>query len=643
MDISDDGKRFVAEISGGDLSYNADLPEIAMGERDMVAMQNALSGSTNLMSKRSGVPYAIGGTDLTVVGANPTDFWFFPGTKRDKSAGTEVDNSVYYVGEVDGSLNSNIYAMYDESTAGIKVRDSISNTGRCSAFLADRVMFGTGTGGLVELAGTVHAEYSTGTATFTTGSTTVNLSSNLTGDQADQFIGSWIRNTGDSASTRVNYRIIAASNGPGSTVTLDRAYNGSNNGSGKNFIINAAETVHMDTGITDSTGAAVHVPTAVALLGVWGRLAFVDSLYDEATTIRWTGVVGSSEGTAPRTGIYAVNDDGFLQLSGDAGKIRSIKTYGDAVLVFQDNALTVLYGAPVFDGTGSLDASTKFTYASPITRYANYTQDIGIETPYGFFFLDRRTGLNLFDGRPTPISSNRVNKYIANNSLELLAYVNDHIIIHTPLRADNDASSCLVYHIPSDSFSLIPKTAGFTPMRLQPGRGTIEDVGLGKESLVGLQGSYSNPGVDTSPKLWDFGYPFFGNQVTANSQEADGTDVDFVVESPAFGDTVALLRPTKVYITYRLTDEGANDPGLIVTLNTGLENSSYDSSHTWTSTASQLPETGDRFQTRMLYVETLERSPSIKVKVASSGVAQRLDIAKIVIVGDAEGSTEREL
>jgi len=536
-------------------------------------------------------------------------------------ASSKVTNQVYY--GMDAATSGSVYAQYNESANASVVRSSYSaatNTFYSTTFIDDALWLGGGSSSII-LSGTVHAEY-TGTATFSAGSPTVTaISSTLTAAQQKQMVGSWVINTGDSSSTLAVYRVQSVDSS--SQITLDRNFDGSNTGSGKAIQIAAAVTPRCSTNAfftTSSSYAAFYTASAWGRLVVGGPVTNLPTFaFTDTYRLRWSGIVGSDEGTSPFTGIYAYHDDGYRDFKNDGGPIIDIKQTGDAVVVFQRRQINVIYGSPVFDGAGSLDFSTIYPF-----RQAG-SIGVSVDTPYGLYYLDKIRGLCLFDGSGAPrdISKYRANKFIQENGLTRIAYFGDNIFMYSTSDID-----VLVYNVPSDSFSSM-KTTGKTFTRPQTGRGSIDNVGTGEELFVEL---------DTdSGKITDIGYAFSYPYVTNLEEDYETSAVSFVIETPPLGDPTVLLRPERITLTYRTLENTDTDPWVKVTVQTGLD-ASPSSDHVYATTSADFTDTAGAYVTKVLEIPDVPaRDTMLAIKIESQNKAVDFEIVRCVVEGTAEG------
>jgi len=618
MDI--EGNRFVAEVAPANDTIAPDVSDPLMAGNEFVTLQDVAPGQRSWV-KRSGIPYGAGGQSVNS-GAGSSDLIFFPGTKRYKNASNVVDNSVYY--SYDSASSGTLYAQWDESSSGTALKTGWSSA--TQAFydvtaVDDMVFVGAYTYSHV-LSGCVFADY-TGTATFSAGSPTVSsISSTLSAAQQLQMVGGFLINTSDSGATQAVYRIKSVDSS--SQVTLDRNFGGSGTGAGQNVLITSAYNPRGTVGVYQSTNSALdphYVRTA------WGRLvmdatSLVDHLGSTSyTRLVWTGAIGSNDGTSPFTGMWALDPNGYVDLDTDGGYITGIVPFGDAVVVFQQKKMTIIYGTPEFDDIGSLDLSTRYDFRNPSTIGFYET------TPYGLFYLDKVRGLCLWDGsgQPKSVSRGRANKVITDNGLTDVSYFGETIIVY----ATSSSADWLLYHVPTDSFSTMDNSTALNLFRLQSGRGTIDALAAGEELFVAC--------LTGGAKVIDLGYALSYPYAAQVDDDYDDTTINFKVETPSFVPLDMLVRPERVFVTYRTSETTDTNPWLKLTLNTGPKKTSFAADHTWSSVASDLPDTAGDYVTKEFDVSSISRAAQLKVTLESQNKAKEFEVVRVVVTGTAEG------
>lgn len=606
-------------------------------------------GYVGAFAQRSGFPQGAGG-QLLHSGTPPNSqrMYFFPGTSRNSASNVTVSYNPYY-----SVFDDDLYVQYDESSTGSLIASNrMSNSGvsRRPVFGNDLVVVPFTTAESAEMfAGTVHADI-TGTMTCSSASATItSISSALTANQQAQVLGSFFKNTGDSDATDAVYRIIAVNSS--TSVTLDRPYGGSNSGASKAFRISAHEQMRVTDG-TFRTGETWSSFTRCAF--AWGRFLANShdpndlsntSGYRGMNTLRWSGAIGAQdEGTSPFTGMFGFDPSAYRRFSGSGGEIVGIIPYGDAVLVFQERLLTVVYGQPVFDGLGSLDFST--TYPISVTQYTE--EESFTVSPYGVFFLDRIRGLCRWsgDGPPVPVGKGRVAKVIGSRAWDSYVFYHaDSIIIAS------NSFDWVVYHIPTDSFTTQELGTTMANLRdFQIGRGEVNSdvMAYGEETLVAMD--------STLAKVCDVGYPFMFPpstfQDTDMNTDVIGDSVALSIETPKLGDPSLILRPRRIHVTYKLSENTSisTKARLTVKLFTGdyfpdTSGNTPDDSVTpsFTFDATPSPDINSSFvgnyTTRSVEVRTPSLAgPLIAVWAYTSGGVKDVVVKRIIVEGDVEGS-----
>lgn len=434
------------------------------------------------------------------------------------------------------------------SITGVDIGYAQSKAGACAvtsrAMVGDILFQGTvdtatpfGADTVVMFGGTAHALYSTGTATFTTASKTISLGTAISAANQVDFIGSFIVNTQDT--NPGIYRIVDC---PTTTsVTVDRAYIGSRSGVASTFKISPVYNQPAVTGMDSSHSANV---VGGSVLGAWGRLVLGNVITGAAQTkanlrparIVWSGVIDSYEpyasfaaATTPFYGVHGFHATAYLDLAATNGAIGGLYRFGSAVVVLQERAFTAIYGSPTFDGPGSLDASQVYSGFSIVP----YT---GVETPYGFFFLDRVKGLCKWDGSgvPTRVESQAKND-IGILGATQIGYFNDYLLIGK----GTYNTYGILFHIPTGRVSSIVDMQ-YTCLQ----RGRDQGRAWSDHYLVG----YSSAGYIVN----------LSNMTNPGTGGNDGIieNVNVQLRSGVYGDPSVLLRAQHGSITYRLTDPG---------------------------------------------------------------------------------------
>jgi hypothetical protein len=487
-----------------------------------------------------------------------------------------------------------------------------------------------------QLGGTEHASYTTGTATFTTGSRTVTGAGGCVWHTG--MIGSFIANTNDT--DRYYYRITDVTSS--TTLQIDQLYAGSRTGVADTYTLRAVSQVYGNFAGTHQ------LIEAKVLAAHWGRLVLADIPETESgvevrrgNRIRWSGIAGSTEGTAPTYGMYSFNTSGYLDLPSESGRIVGMYPHGGALVVLAEKAMHVLRGAPTFDTAGSLDASTIYTGMSPLGSRG------ALSTPYGFYFLDRTHGLMLWDGsgHPRPVESQRQTLY--SFGFVELGYYRDHLLL-----CGLEAYETQVLHVPTGRWSTWASVSsdGTSTARglydVQPGR--VER----RENLIAK--FYTDSG----------GVANVSNAIDAPGDESyDVTGGYYPIadlETGVLGPLDAHIKPERIVLTYRLPPrpvDGATATYLDVIVSSGLQSRGAkwdsaqwdvdvwegepDAARLFTSSPFDFPQS-KRVQTVRGELN-VSRDIGFRVRVRQAALAsQRFDLYAVTITGSYEGRGESE-
>lgn len=448
-----------------------------------------------------------------------------------------------------------------------------------------------------------------GTATMTSGSAIVTGSGT-----------SWtsaIEGIFFSVDTDTSYRAFYIVKSVVSTTSLilDRPYAGSATGAGLAISGSRVRNLHAPT--AGPWGVANSIVACKVAAAAWGRIAAGSTREAGATgtpgsstpeyrsRIRWSGLIGSDDGAGAVTGMYAWHVDGYVDLASTFGEILALVPLGDALLAFQESGLTVLRGAPVYDGAGSLDASE-------VHRGVAINGGFAFEsTPEGVFFFDKNVGPCVYDGqRVQRIGDKRVTRTMIPYGITACGYYDGKVVFSGTttkgLFVFDTATGQWTFHDPGAAIHCL--IAGRVEQN--------EDlVGLGSGTqVVNVTNMFDAPGVAASD--WD------------------GTSIIADIKTGKLGDAITHLRPERMYVTYRLTDLTTTNPYLTTTTTTGLPDTSA-TNYTYSNAATELIETTD-VETKVLELN-LQADPMMQLRVLQVNGAGKLEIFSVVIDCTVEG------
>lgn len=463
---------------------------------------------------------------------------------------------------------------------------------------------------MILFGGTSHTTITTGTATFTTGSKTVSLSSALSAGDQTAIVGSFIVNTQDT--NQCAYRVTSVASS--TSITIDRNYGGSRSAAASTYIISPAYSFTVDSTVDASSGNYLVGRSCVS---AWGRLVVMNTTSNVSSAskdfvrnrIRWSGAIGSVvEGAAPFIGMYAWDANGYLDLPAQGGAGVQLIKHGNAVVAMQQFGMTVIYGSPTFNDIGSLDVSTYFDNLRPLK---------GVSTPYGLFFLDRFNGLMVWNGGTPRVATNfdSVN-YVFNDIVNQasgtveIEYYNDYLIISS---SKNSASKAFLYHIPTAKWSWMIFGDGNGYSWVQKGRTFGSLTEKVDHPIVAISsGSYTDLVI-------------LSNVIDKNATEDlstvdfsdwDNTSTNFLLTTTKqFGDPSVRLRPERLNITYK----------------TSVNN--YTTITMPSNETITLPTTSGTWQTRVFELQQAAARNEVYLSIVGANCV----IASIVIEGTIEG------
>lgn len=611
MESGASGPRLVVTPTAG-CTLNVDKPEYALASNEFPIFKDLLVHQAGVWKRR-------GGADTwsdTALMSNAGYMASYTGTVR--SGGL---SGTYYGLD---ATNKKVYVQDGTGSAPYEVRQlATAAFGGRPMMVGDHLVVTNSNDGVLKFAGTHHEAY-TGTATMAASTTVASISPSLTATQQSQFLGAYLTVTDDSTATIRSYQIRSVDSA--TQVTLESAYGGSAGaGAGKNIRISAVEAIRNTAGVMNATTSEVYASGAssawnrLLLLGPYGNSAASDYVANSAR-VRWSGIVGSSEGTAPFYGIDAFDADGYMDLDPRGGPVLAHASYGSANLFFQPSKVTVVYGSPTFDGIGSIDAST--TYDTGFTAMGS-TYNV-VSTPYGVFWVSAQRNIVRWSGsgHPVNLSLNRVQGYVENGSAPQLGYYRDYLFVMTNVQSNG--SPQLVYHIPTDAWIEWSNSNNGFWAQMQPGWGTKNPFSTQYDQLVCL---------DSNRKVLDL-TPTIDEPGTLTADQS-GSTIRMDVQTGGVGSMIDQVRPEEAYLAYRLVDDAADNPYFKLTVTTGFPDASPDTAHTFESTSSQFNESSV-IRAKCVSVDC-DRGPQIQARIQQTNASTYGEIAGLVVECTAEG------
>lgn len=470
---------------------------------------------------------------------------------------------------------------------------------------------------MILFGGTQHASITAGTATFTTSSKTVTLSSALSVGNQAAIVGSFIVNTQDSAPCA--YRITAVNSS--TSIEIDRAYAGSRSASASTYIINPAYSFTTAATVDCSSGGYLVGRSCVS---AWGRLAILNTTSNSSSLakdfvksrIRWSGLIGSDEGTAPFRGMFAWDPSGYVDLPEQGGPGIQLIKHGNAVVALQQYGMTAIYGSPVFNDVGSLDVSNFYGNMSPICA---------VSTPYGLFIVDKNDGLLVWNGgTPQPVRNgdvglpNTMGEYIEYGICEI-AYYKDYLFINMSNTGTSSAveSTMVMYHIPTARWGYLyfsnTSSSGVNYRFIQR---SADDGIVGIEQYIGPTNLYK----------------------IANAIDGANGASQTQVTTTYYGDFLSLFRPEKLILTYASSGSTTTSPQITIgdIAESGKEILIDNTSTGYLNALDLLKET-----TKTAVIEIPSTSIA-EPKFLFSLIGSNIRISRIIIQGTVEGMTETE-
>lgn len=622
--FSKDGSQARVQLDFSSASMDLDLDAYSAG---FVTLKNVIRHKSWVLQKRGSVKLAVASQSIGAGGV----LAYYDGTLRN---GT-TQKPYYALADANNTAQVTGVPIVVNSTDG--PQNATDPTGFPTMVGSDFLLCAGSFRPILMAGGTAHTPLSGASGVFTTGSTAV---TGLAG-MSTSNIGSLICNTQDSATTIATYQIVDCPTA--TTATLDRVYGGSRSTLASTWTARSVDPFRTGSTASGSSDGAVRAFTHCTM---WQRIVYANCTspvdgYTKPNMIRWGGLIGSTEGTSPYVGAYASHANGFIDgVSLQLGDILTITQHGDVLAVLHKRGLTLIHGAPTYSGIGSVDASMAFP---SIGRYSARGM---VSTPYGLFLYDSVAGLMVWRGagRPEPVVPGRLTAPNLAISAGLtgweLGYYRDYVIITNA----TGALGSYMYHIPTQS--LVNYTTG-TLSYLQRGRdggtaGTGDHylVGMGSDNngyqVMNLSNMFDNPGDRGVDDTLTTGNPFVVDMKTGK-----------------IGDPRTILRPTRMFVTYRATtasglapppqvqltlQSGMNDYGGASLWDTALWDSGVwdgDSWNAFTTSAGALPNTGDGIVTKVVEL-SLEHDPMVQVRALQVNAGSKFELYSIVIDCDVE-------
>ena len=609
IDYSGDGTkaRVTIDLDGASLDADAN----AIGSQ-WQTLKNVLTDIPGVLPKRGAI---------TDAGANTTDINDASGVLAfydDALTGGATYRP--YVGVCDGGGGGLELFAQPAATSRTEMASSLAAlpVSKCPTVGGWLVLAGTVTGGSFpgeatapRLYGGTAATtaYNTGTVTVTTGSTTV-AGSGTTWTSAMEGMVFYVNTDADYLAVYRVKKVVSTT-----SLRIDRPYAGSVTGAGKAYTL--LLSIQMTMADATAFGSAASYPAFSVAASAWGRLVMANTREAGSTTanysgspeyptrMRWTGVIGSDEGSGGAIGMFAIDSNGYLDLDTRYGKILVVAPAAGAVLAFQESGVTVLRGEPVFDGAGSLDISEIHPGVAINGGFAFES------TPEGVFFFDKNVGPCVYDGsRVRRIGDKQVTKTMLPYGITAVGYYDGKVLF-----SGTTTAGIFVFDTATGQWSLQVPPAIVSCLiagRVENGE---DVVGLGSGTqVVNLANMFDNPGVAATD--WD------------------GTAFVVDIKTGKIGDAITHLRPERMYVTYRLTDLSTTNPYLTTTTTTGLPDTSA-STRTHSNGATELIETTD-VETKLLEIN-LDRDPMMQLRVLQVNGAGKLELYSIIVECSVEG------
>lgn len=478
-------------------------------------------------------------------------------------------------------------------------------------------------------------QYGTGSVTMVLGSPSV-VGSGTAWTAA--MVGSIFIINNDSIPYQLNYYRVASVNS-GTSITLDRPYNGDTAiGAGTAYsIINSVQAFgNASSGFTSTAGGLGLLAKVVAS---YGRRMFLASIGEFVGTnaptmhknrIRWSGTIGSTNAdetgyaNAASSGMFNFNANGYIDLGSQYGEILAMAPMQNSLVVFQTSGMTNLVGTPLWSSATGLDPTAVFPTVAINGGFAFET------TPYGVFFFDKVAGPCLFDGtKVTRIGVNRVAQSMLPYDIVAVGYYNGKVLFSGSAQA-----GIFVYDIDLDSWSFHTPPAPVSPIIAGRVENSESIVGVCGKRIVNLQNLFDNPGVQVND--------FDGTQIVANFQTG------------YIGETTNMIRPERMFVTYRCSDPGATAPYLLTTVRTGFQSiptsggfdvelfdvglfdDGDDSQRTFASASTDFTATGS-IVTKEVEVVNIQRDTMMSIALTTVGNTGRVDVMAVEVDAVFEG------
>jgi hypothetical protein len=451
---------------------------------------------------------------------------------------------------------------------------------------------------MCQYGGNNHAVESAGTAGATNGSTAV---TGVSTAYATSHIGSYIIFTGDTAAaaTRMAYRIVARASA--TAITIAEPYVGST-ATGKTYRIISAAAVHGPTTVWAEGWARALYTTSYK-----GRLICACTAETANVTetkfdrIRWSGVIGSSEGSTGFIGVNGWSTTGFLDMS--QGTITNVLGAGEQLYVTSSRGITRIVGSPAFDTAGSMD----------LTEWDNWSVSPGAccYTPYGFVFVDNSRGLCIIPdgGEPQEIMSEATTslfRHATRYPAWSLGYYKHHVFCFS-----QTSDYGLQINMRDRRIAKVTGDTDIGFLRLGPlvnGIQPLVAVSLLPSRLVVVSNIIDK----------------YDDDDTDYSSTAFQVDV----KTGKIGSTLSHLKPTRAWLTYRCVDAGTDNPYIAATVTTGLPDTS-DAAHTFTTTPADFAETVD-VETKRVELN-LSADPMMQIRLLQTNASERVELFSVVI------------
>lgn len=337
------------------------------------------------------------------------------------------------------------------------------------------------------------------------------------------------------------------------------------------------------------------------------------------TRLRWSGIIGSSEGydsnaaisssnNLATTGMWAWHMNGFIDLNPRYGALQALRQFNGSLVAWQEKGMTIIFGTPIYSGLGSIDATTTY---SDIEINGGFAYE---ETEYGIFFVDKKRGPMVYTGSGKP-EALPMSRFIKNEvrAFDHVGYVNDHVLF---LNSGIGSSTfrAWMFHVPTGRWSLWTNSSSFTITHPQRSN---------DHECCALLENGSGSRVISLDSL---------TRPDGTVADSDGSTIQFSVQTRHFGDPGVSIRAEKVTATLRYT---GTTPLIFANLYNSTPLGGTPKIVPLVGVADSSP--GDsRLKTWSKEV-AMDSGPAIRAEILESSSAGHLEVVRVVVEGTVEG------